>query len=345
MLSTLCLLFIISFLLIAVNLTPSFARCIIDPNEPVPCELPAMPEFVNSSGNALTEIFPEQKVNIQFDIGARGESERVYVYIVLVKDRNGFTEQLSWTNGVVKDKEIVTASIPWIPEKAEDYTVEVYIWDNLEKPAVFDPIRITTVTVFPLVRIPLGALDPSQELNYTPSVIKVVLGVNSTVFWLNEDQSSKKVKSNDGYFESEFLLPNQTWSYTFTLAGIYGYHSEPHPWLKGLVIVFPHITEERAIEIAKNEYGEINLNFTNPNITTNLLYIDHQGEIYEVDKTNLQKQERYTDSLPLPDEKLERGHYYWDVIFLPKDVVGKVGYGHYIVDAASGEIPQGIRLD
>lgn len=342
---TISLLFIISSLLVLTTLEPSFGRCIIDPNEPIPCELPAEPQFVDSSGNMFTEIFPERKVNIQFDIGTRGESEREYVYIVLVKDRNGFTEQLSWTDGVVKDKEIVTASIPWMPEKAEDYTVEVYIWDNLEKPTVFDPTRTTTVTVFPLVRIPLGAADPSQELNYTPSVIKVVLGVNDTVFWLNEDQSPKKVRSDYGYFESEFLLPNQTWSHTFTSVGIYGYHSEPHPWLKGLVIVFPHITEERAIEIAKNAYGEINLNLPIANITANLLYVDHQGGIYEVDKMNLQKQKLYTNTLPLPDEKLERDHYYWNVIFFPQDVVGKVGYGHYIVDATNGEIPQGIRLD
>jgi len=55
------------------------------------------------------------------------------------------------------------------------------------------------------------------------------------------------------------------------------------------------------------------------------------------------KSQHSNDALPLPDEKLERDHYYWDVIFLLKE--GYVGYGSYIIDATSGVISQSIRLD
>jgi len=320
----------------------AFARCIIDPNNPKPCEFPAMPELVDSSGNTAADIFPGRQLNIQFDIGTRGESERSFVYIVLVTDSNGFTELLSWTSGIVKQNEFVRTSVPWRPEKAEDYTVTVLIWNDLEKPSIFDPMRITTVTVFPLVRIPLGTADPEQQENFSPEVIKVVLGVNNTVVWLNEDLSRHTVNVPECYIDLPLIQPNQTWSHTFTKPAVCNYEGEL-VWMIGTVIVLPYITEERAIEIAKNAYGEINLNFPIANITANLLYVDHGGEIYEVDKMNLQKQEHYQNALPLPDTKLERDHYYWNVIFLPKE--SNVGYGSYIIDATTGEIPQGIRLD
>lgn len=124
-----------------------FARCIVGPNEP--CILHAEPEIVDSSGNKVAEIFTGQEVSIQLTIISKGNSERPYVYIVLIKDHSGFTEQLSWTSGIVKQNETVTASVPWKPEKTEDYTTVIFVWDNLEKPEVFDIIRVTTVTVFP----------------------------------------------------------------------------------------------------------------------------------------------------------------------------------------------------
>ena len=87
------------------------------------------------------------------------------------------------------------------------------------------------------VIIPKGASNANCEKCYLPSVIKVVLGENNTVIWKNLDSSSSSVVSDKGFFDSGPILPNQTWSFVFQKVGSFQYHSEPHPWMKGEVIV------------------------------------------------------------------------------------------------------------
>ncbi|NOJ27193.1 MAG: hypothetical protein DA330_04190 [Nitrososphaera sp.] len=86
--------------------------------------------------------------------------------------------------------------------------------------------------------------------NFEPSVIKVVVGYNNTVVWINQDVVPHSVISDNGYtdpingkFDSTldenhpFIGPNKQFAFTFTEKGEYHYHSEPHPWMRGTVIV------------------------------------------------------------------------------------------------------------
>jgi len=87
------------------------------------------------------------------------------------------------------------------------------------------------------VVIPKGASNPNCEKCYIPNVAKVVLGVNNTVQWKNLDDVASSVVSDKRFFDSGLILPNQTWSFVFQKVGSYTYHSEPHPWMKGEIIV------------------------------------------------------------------------------------------------------------
>ena len=87
------------------------------------------------------------------------------------------------------------------------------------------------------VMIPKGASNADCEKCYLPPVIKVVLGVNNTVIWKNLDYVPSSVVSDKRFFDSGPILPNQTWSFVFQKVGSFSYHSEPHPWMKGEVIV------------------------------------------------------------------------------------------------------------
>jgi len=226
-------LLIVILLTIPLSYTRTDARCL--PIN-VPCELGGFPELLDSSGIPITDIYPGREVTIQSDISTMGLPVRSYVYIVLIENYSGFTEQLLWTNGtLVRQNETVTTSISWKPEKAEDYTITVLIWNDLEKPTLFDAAKIMEVTVYPLVRILEGSSNPEQEENYSPKVITVVLGVNNTILWLNEELHGHRVVGDRGEFESTMMGSGQTWSHTFTKTGIYGYHGKP--WLRGTVIV------------------------------------------------------------------------------------------------------------
>jgi len=86
------------------------------------------------------------------------------------------------------------------------------------------------------VAILSGAAYPNST-GYSPSTITVVIGVNNTVQWVNNDTAPHTVTATDHSFDSGNLNPGDTWIYTFTKPGTYTYVCTYHPWMKGTVIV------------------------------------------------------------------------------------------------------------
>ena len=86
------------------------------------------------------------------------------------------------------------------------------------------------------VTILSGAAYPNST-GYSPSTITVVIGVNNTVQWVNNDTAPHTVTATDHSFDSGNLNPGDTWIYTFTKPGTYTYVCTYHPWMKGTVIV------------------------------------------------------------------------------------------------------------
>lgn len=84
------------------------------------------------------------------------------------------------------------------------------------------------------ITIPKGA---SLGGNFTPGVVQVVIGINNTVMWINEDESAHTVTSLNGTFDSGLINQYSSFSYTFSSPGIYFYYCKPHPWMKGVIIV------------------------------------------------------------------------------------------------------------
>lgn len=91
----------------------------------------------------------------------------------------------------------------------------------------------TTVTV----NIPAGASNPSGAPGYSPDTLTVVIGVNNTVTFVNQDSAPHTVTANDSSFNSGNLNPGQSWTNTFTTPGTFGFHCIYHSWMKGTIIV------------------------------------------------------------------------------------------------------------
>ena len=70
---------------------------------------------------------------------------------------------------------------------------------------------------------------------YDPAVIRIKAG--TPVTWTNGDAVAHTVTADEGAFDSGFLNPGQSWSFTFETPGTYTYYCTPHPWMKGSVIV------------------------------------------------------------------------------------------------------------
>ena len=84
--------------------------------------------------------------------------------------------------------------------------------------------------------LPNSSINESSP-GYSPDVIHVVIGVNNTVTWTNNDQTTHTVTAIDGSFDSGLLQPGQMFVETFDSPGTYQYHCQIHPWMNGTVIV------------------------------------------------------------------------------------------------------------
>ena len=87
------------------------------------------------------------------------------------------------------------------------------------------------------VSIVPGAGTNTSSRGFYPQTIAVVLGVNNTGVWTNDDMSPHTVTADDGTFSSGNMAPGQSYSFTFTAPGTYGYHCTYHPWMVATVVV------------------------------------------------------------------------------------------------------------
>ncbi|MBT8249123.1 MAG: multicopper oxidase domain-containing protein [Acidimicrobiia bacterium] len=72
--------------------------------------------------------------------------------------------------------------------------------------------------------------------DYSENVLRVKVG--TTVTWTQDDTAMiHTVTSVDGIFDSGFMNPGDTWSYTFDEPGEFEYLCTPHPWMRAKVIV------------------------------------------------------------------------------------------------------------
>ncbi|MDA4125257.1 MAG: cupredoxin domain-containing protein [Thaumarchaeota archaeon] len=92
------------------------------------------------------------------------------------------------------------------------------------------------------VTIPNG-ISSNQTLNFTPKAITVVVGVNNTIQWTNQDSAahtvtSTSIPSGASSFDSGNLNAGATFTVTLTTPGTYHYLCSIHPaWMIATIIV------------------------------------------------------------------------------------------------------------
>jgi plastocyanin len=73
----------------------------------------------------------------------------------------------------------------------------------------------------------------ARDSRFEPSVVRVPVG--GTVLWVNRDLYAHNVAAAS--FASPRLDWQASWRYTFRAAGHYEYRCDPHPTMRGMVIV------------------------------------------------------------------------------------------------------------
>jgi plastocyanin len=89
------------------------------------------------------------------------------------------------------------------------------------------------------VSIPSGAGNPNGAPGYAPATVKVVIGTNNTVVWVNNDNAHHTVtsKPGNGSINSGDMAAGAKYNFTFTSPGTYTYICEYHTWMVGTVVV------------------------------------------------------------------------------------------------------------
>jgi len=113
------------------------------------------------------------------------------------------------------------------------------------------------------------------------AILLVIIGMNSTVTWKNLDYCGNTIIEDTELFRSEPLGQNQTWSYTFTKEGIYHYHTEPHPWLQGnIVVVSKEPSSAERIVIYDQNLRFANINDIEPNSAYVFFYPNQKDDAW-----------------------------------------------------------------
>jgi len=90
------------------------------------------------------------------------------------------------------------------------------------------------------ISIPSGAGGgPSAAPGYSPDKVTLVIGVNNTVVWTNDDTAHHTVTSvsGNGSINSGDMASGATFNYTFTAPGTYKYICNYHSWMSGTVVI------------------------------------------------------------------------------------------------------------
>lgn len=100
-----------------------------------------------------------------------------------------------------------------------------------------------------VVQMPVGAgSGPAAAPGYVPENVTVVIGVNNTVTWTNNDTAgnppgtdhtvvSTSVPPGAAAFNSGIIAPGGVFTETFTAPGTYEYHCSIHAWMTGSIVV------------------------------------------------------------------------------------------------------------
>jgi plastocyanin len=125
----------------------------------------------------------------------------------------------------------------------------VYVPQANAKPQLKEEILEPPESVH--VEIVEGSAIPSQVKNFVPVEARGTIEISNRVIWTNKDSVPHTVTTDDGYvdiingkFDSlaneeggGFVMPGEEFEFVFTKVGEYPYHCEPHPWMKGKVVI------------------------------------------------------------------------------------------------------------
>jgi plastocyanin len=101
--------------------------------------------------------------------------------------------------------------------------------------AGFAALAVPATLAISAPAVPAPAVVKISNFTFGPKVLTVKIG--QTVTWTNDDDIPHTVVATDKSFRSKVLDTGQSFSFTFTKAGVVPYFCSIHPMMTGKIMV------------------------------------------------------------------------------------------------------------
>ena len=98
--------------------------------------------FKNLDGSTAFGAHVGQQVSINASFKNYQQTPQDYAMIIQVVDQNGFTTDIGWVTGTVDAGKTADSARSWTPETAGNYTIKIFVWDNVST----SPVPLSEIT-------------------------------------------------------------------------------------------------------------------------------------------------------------------------------------------------------
>ena len=106
------------------------------------------PVFIDMGGIRANSFLAGQMVGIRSDIVNEMDEERIFVFIIQVKDEEGFPLLITWIEDIViLPNRSIKPSLFFLAESRGEYTVEVFVWTSISLPNPLTPPKYGLIRV------------------------------------------------------------------------------------------------------------------------------------------------------------------------------------------------------
>jgi hypothetical protein len=102
------------------------------------------PELIT---NSMQETRPGDEVMIVSEIQNNEERVQQVFYIVKIEDTFGTTVFLDSLTVMLRPKQTTELSVTWVPELAGEYTLEIFVWNDMSTPTPLAPSQSISKTI------------------------------------------------------------------------------------------------------------------------------------------------------------------------------------------------------
>jgi plastocyanin len=222
------------------------------------------PALRTVTSGGVRSIEAGEQIVITTQVTACAQENSQLVAIVEARNSHGVTEFLGWQSAEIDAAEAIEFGLSWIPLHSGNYELRTFAISGFDNPRVLSTVMTSDVSIAEpsntaVIVIPHDEDPSTQQVSFEPSVLKVVLGVNNTVIWRNDDNVSRTIipdpdSPDDFDFDAKqvYLYPGHAYSHVFTEAGSFHYVDADRQWMRGIVWVIPSQAIQAYLDISIN---------------------------------------------------------------------------------------------